>query len=167
MTKTARLGLPLLEAGQAQKEITHNEALVLIDALLHARVAGISTSAAPADPAPGDCYLVGPDGQGAFAQAAENAVAIFSEGGWRFVAPRTGMRVADGTGDGGDWRYDGAQWRRGVGDFAEVRIEGQKVLAGRQPAVGSPMGGQFADLEARSAIQGILVAMREHGLIEA
>ena len=165
MTKTARLGLPLLEGGQAQKEITHNEALVLIDALLHARVAGISVNAEPTDPAPGDCYLVGPNGQGAFAAAAENSLAIFSDGGWRFVTPRAGMHVADGTG-GGDWRFDGSQWLRGVGDFTEVRVDGQKVLAGRQPTINPPMGGQFADMEARGAIQGILGAMREHGLIE-
>ena len=33
--ETRRCGLPLLAVSQAEKEITHNEALVLIDALLH------------------------------------------------------------------------------------------------------------------------------------
>ncbi len=32
---TARLGLPLLATGQAQKETTHNEALALIDLAPH------------------------------------------------------------------------------------------------------------------------------------
>ena len=35
MTTTTRYGLPLLQSGQAQKEITHNEAVGRIDALLH------------------------------------------------------------------------------------------------------------------------------------
>ena len=35
MTDTPRLALPAIEAAQAQKHVTHNEALVLLDALTH------------------------------------------------------------------------------------------------------------------------------------
>ena len=34
MTDTPRLALPVIEAAQAQKHVTHNEALVLLDALV-------------------------------------------------------------------------------------------------------------------------------------
>lgn len=34
MTETPRLGLPLMAAAQAQKHVTHNEALMLVDALV-------------------------------------------------------------------------------------------------------------------------------------
>ncbi len=40
--RTSRLSLPLLHASQAQKEMTHNEALTLIDLLLHGCVAGVA-----------------------------------------------------------------------------------------------------------------------------
>lgn len=36
METTARLGLPLLAPGQAQKELFHNEALALVDAATQA-----------------------------------------------------------------------------------------------------------------------------------
>ena len=35
MTVTPRLSLPLLAAGPAQKHVTHNDALVRLDALIH------------------------------------------------------------------------------------------------------------------------------------
>ena len=38
MTDTKRLGLPLMDAAQAQKHVTHNEALVRLDALTHLTV---------------------------------------------------------------------------------------------------------------------------------
>ena len=42
-----RFALPLLHAGQAQKEITHNEALQLIDMLLHPYAESASLTAPP------------------------------------------------------------------------------------------------------------------------
>ena len=50
MDATPRWGLPLLFAGQAQKEIFHNEALMLVDALLHGRVESADLGAPPTDP---------------------------------------------------------------------------------------------------------------------
>ena len=41
MTKTARWALPLLEAGQAQKEMGHNEALAAIDLLMTTAVLAV------------------------------------------------------------------------------------------------------------------------------
>lgn len=93
MDGTARWALPLLFAGQAQKEITHNEALVLVDALLHGRVESADLDNPPGAPAIGQCWIVAGGASGDWAGHA-GAVALWTDGGWRFIAPRTGLSVA-------------------------------------------------------------------------
>lgn len=144
MTTTARLGLPLIEPGQAQKELTHNEALLLADAAVQASVVTAGANAPPSAPSPGACWIVGPEPRGAWAGRA-HALAAWTAGGWRFVAAREGM---------GAWaedaraalRFAGGQWRRGG-------------------AVADPAGGGTVDAEARSAVAAILAALRAHGLV--
>ena len=58
-----RFGLPLLFAGQAQKEFTINEGIALTDALLHLAVEGEALSP-PVAPAEGDCWLIHPSASG-------------------------------------------------------------------------------------------------------
>ena len=53
MTTTANLALPLLEAGQAQKHVTVNEALARLDALVQLSVVSATTAAEPGAPAEG------------------------------------------------------------------------------------------------------------------
>ena len=50
MSDTMRLALPRIYAGQAQKHVTHNEALGLIDALMHLSVRGRNVNAPPQAP---------------------------------------------------------------------------------------------------------------------
>jgi len=54
MTDTPHLGLPTLAAAQAQKHVTHNEALHRLDALVMLAVADRDLAAPPAAPAEGD-----------------------------------------------------------------------------------------------------------------
>ncbi|MFX4817188.1 DUF2793 domain-containing protein, partial [Acinetobacter baumannii] len=56
---TSRLALPLLAAGQAQKEMFHNEALALIDLALAAAVESVGLNTPPATPEDGQCWIVG------------------------------------------------------------------------------------------------------------
>ncbi len=109
MTDTARLGLPLLAAGQAQKHVTHNEALALIDALVQMRLEGLDRNDPPGTPAEGAAYAVGSAPTGAWAGRA-GTVALRSGGAWRFLAPAEGWTAWDGgTGRvviraGGEWK---------------------------------------------------------------
>ncbi len=89
MDATPRWSLPLLFAGQAQKEIFHNEALMLVDALLHGRVESADLGTPPTDPAVGQCWIVAAPAEGAWSGEA-GTIACWTEGGWRFVAPRAG-----------------------------------------------------------------------------
>ena len=89
---TPRLSLPLLHAGQAQKEIDHNEALALIDLALHASVEAVGVNEPPEEPTEGQCWIVGSAPIGAW-EGYYNALAGWTAGGWRFLVPRFGMAV--------------------------------------------------------------------------
>ncbi|MDC7677441.1 DUF2793 domain-containing protein [Asticcacaulis machinosus] len=64
-TQTPRLNLALLAAGQSQKHITLNEALMRCDALIHARVLSVNVGAQPATPVDGDAYILPSGASGA------------------------------------------------------------------------------------------------------
>jgi hypothetical protein len=92
MSETPLLGLPLLEAAQAQKHVTHNEALLRLDSEIHLSALSRALATPPATPTDGDRYLVGTaatddwaghDGEFAFREA----------GSWRFAPPQAGYRV--------------------------------------------------------------------------
>ena len=141
---TPRFSFPLLALAQAQKEVTHNEALTLIDALIHAAVESGPLNVPPAGPVEGRCWLVGPSPTGAWSGAA-GAIALWSAGGWRLVPPRAGMRIVRLT-DRAWLRFDGVAW-----------IE---------PAlVASPAGGIIVDSEARSAIFALILLLEAQGLL--
>lgn len=132
MTQTTHLALPFIEAAQAQKHVTHNEALTLIDALAHLSVAERNVSAPPPTPTEGERLLVGAGATGAFAgKSGKNAT--FLAGGWTFFSPQAGWRAyveAESLlllHDGGEWRDLGLSLRElqnlarlGVGTTADA-----------------------------------------------
>lgn len=146
MSQTANFALPLLFAAQAQKEITHNEALVIIDALLGGCVEAVAADPAELEPAEGSAWIVGPSPVGAWAGKAAQ-IAIFTAGGWRFVVGVAGMRMYDRAAaivrmhDGGTWSAP--------------------------PAISGASGGMVVDVEARSTVALMLAALRSHGLLDA
>lgn len=160
---SARLGLPYLAVGQAQKEVTHNEALALIDLALHAGVEAVGANAAPAAPVEGQAWIVGPAPVGAWRGRAQ-ALAGWTGSGWRFVPARDGM-AALVRASGLTARFLGGSWV--VGDVAcrRVVVDGLAILGARRPAIVAPAGGGTVDQEARAAVTAILEALRGHGLI--
>ncbi len=161
--RSPRLAMPLLQPGQAQKENDHNEALALLDIATQAVVRAVGVDGPPADPAPGDCWIVGSSPVGAWAGRA-GALAGWTAGGWRFVAPSEGMTawsVADGVGA----RYESGAWLLGEVNATRVAIGGVQVLGARAAAIPDPAGGGVIDGEARAALNAMLAAMRHHGLI--
>lgn len=163
MEHSLRCRLPLLAAGQAQKEIFHNEALQLIDLLIGTAVEDCGRNAPPASPAEGQAYRVGLAPTGDWSGQA-GAVAGWSAAGWRFAGPFEGQAVFDKA------RAIGCYFRAGAWDDGAVRaeqlvIDGTTVVAGQQPAIAVPSGGTTVDSQARAAISAILAALRNHGLI--
>ena len=86
---TPYLGLPYIAQGQAQKEIAHNEALNLLDAVVQLAVKGRTTVNPPASPAEGDRWIIPSGATGAWA-GQTNKIALWKDGFWRFFTPRDG-----------------------------------------------------------------------------
>jgi hypothetical protein len=108
---TPHLALPLLAAAQAGKHVTHNEALLALDAVVQLACRDKDLAAPPPDPAEGDRYLVAaPNPTGAWA-GLSGQIAVFGDGLWTGLVPRTGwlVHVAD---EDAFYRFDGTRWGR-------------------------------------------------------
>jgi hypothetical protein len=165
MEDTSRLVLPLLQPGQAQKELFHNEALLALDIAVQASVVEVGAIVPPAAPVAGQCWIVGDAPTGDWTGHA-GALAGWTPGGWRFVGPCEGMVVWDTARSLPVRRVAGA-WEAGEGRVSRVVIGGVPVVGPRGAAIPTPAGGTTVDGEARAAIAAILAAMRDHGLITA
>ena len=141
-TTTGRFGLPLLFAAQAQKEVCVNEALTIVDSLLHCAIEGI-TATPPATPASGANWLVGAGGTGAWT-GQDGQIASYQEGNWIFIAPRDGVSVLN-------------------------RATGQQIhyFGGWQTPVApaAPTGGTIIDTQARAAIASLISALLTAGVL--
>ena len=160
---TPRLSLPLLQPGQTQKEMSHNEALTLLDIAVQGNVTEIDAGTPPVAPEPGQCWVLGATPSGAWAGHA-GEVACWTAAGWRFLLPREGMRLWIGAVQGFAL-FSGGEWRSGEA-HGKLFIEGLQVVGPRVNAVAEPIGGTTVDAEARAAIVAVLEALRLHGLVE-
>lgn len=162
---TARLALPFLAAGQAQKELTHNEALALLDLAVQPVVEAIGTTTPPTAPVEGRCWIVGATPTGAWSGKG-GTLAGWTSGGWRFLPVPDGMSAWSRS-DLCDGRYVGGQWEIGTLRARRMTIGGVQVVGPRQPAIAAPTGGTVVDSSARQAISGIIAVLQQHGLISA
>jgi hypothetical protein len=164
MKATARLGLPMLAAGQAQKELSHNEALQTLDFVVAAAVEEPPRTSPPSAAAVGSCYVVAASPTGAWVGKAHH-LAAFTSGGWRFLPPVEGLSAyVRSTSLPALFRSGG--WEIGLLRSSGILVGGQQVVGQRQPSITTPAGGGTIDSEARSAIGQILTALRQHGLVE-
>jgi hypothetical protein len=164
MSRTPRLSIPFLAAGQAQKEITHNEALQTLDVVVAPAVETPPQANPPAAPVPGDCYLVASSPTGLWA-GQQGKLAAFTAGGWRFIAPVEGMTVhVRASAQPATYRQGG--WELGILRGSSLMLGGQQVVGSRGAAIPSPSGGSTIDSQARVTLGLVLGALRQHGLIE-
>lgn len=145
MPDTARHRLPLLAVSQAQKEITHNEALIRIDALLHAVAqAELANPPVLTDSDIGKAWLVGASPGGDWA-GKPGQLAVWIGGGWRFCPPVEGMHMRLQS-SGTDRAYSAGIWVT-------------------TPAIPDPANGTVIDVEARQAIAALLSYFRSIGQV--
>jgi Protein of unknown function (DUF2793) len=111
MSNSTNLGLPYLEAAQAQKHVTVNEALTRLDALVHLAVISRVVATPPVAPALGDRYLLPVSPAGVWATQG-GKLAMWLDGAWNYAMPREGWQlwVSD---ENVALSYDGAAWVAG------------------------------------------------------
>lgn len=141
-SSTPALNLPLLIAGQAQKEFFLNQALSLLDAL-HARAVTGSEAAPPAAAQEGDCYRVIAPATGAWT-GQEDHIAVLMGGDWHFIVPGEGLQLFDRAAD--HMVVFRSQWRRAT-------------------APANPTGGTVIDIEARAAVAALMQALSNVGIL--
>jgi hypothetical protein len=160
---TARLNAPYIVASQSQKEVTHNEALNILDAMVQTAIEDKDLSTPPGAPVEGGLWIVAASASGAW-QGREEQLAHYFAGAWAFYTPPAGFS---------GWlknealtaRWDGAAWRYGELAGAQLVIGGTKVVGAQAGAIADAAGGTTIDAEARAAINALLAACRSHGLI--
>lgn len=92
MSQSTNLKLPYLAANQAQKHVTVNEALRLLDGLVQLAVLDRHLTAPPGSPGDGHRYIVASGATGAWAGWDLN-VAYYVDGAWMRLSPRPGWQV--------------------------------------------------------------------------
>ncbi|WP_061927276.1 DUF2793 domain-containing protein [Altererythrobacter epoxidivorans] len=138
---TTKWQLPFLIPGQAQKEVTVNEAFARIDSLLSLAVAGVSANPPP-EPYEGEAWLVSSEASGVWAGQVDR-VAVCIGSAWQFYSPHPGMQVLNE--QTGQYLYCFQGWQ-----------------TSSEPA--SPSGGETVDIEARASIDAIIDALRNSGI---
>ncbi|HWW50026.1 MAG TPA: DUF2793 domain-containing protein [Xanthobacteraceae bacterium] len=118
MTETIHLGLPFIAGGQAQKHVTHNEALRILDATIQIAVKDMARTTPPPDPQPGDRYIVAAGGVGAWA-GCEAMLAAYEDGAWRLMMPKPGW-CAWSVADRMLMAFDGTAWRSVAGALDDL-----------------------------------------------
>ncbi len=104
---TKALGLTTMTASQYQKEVTFNESLYLIDAILGNGIIS-RLDIPPGSPVEGDTYIVKATATGDWL-AKENNVAQFVNGAWKFYLPSEGWEVYI-VAEENRIRYNGTAW---------------------------------------------------------
>ena len=92
MSTTARLLLPYIAPQQAQKQVTYNAAMALLDQLVQPAVKSRTTTAPPGSPTEGDTYVVAASATGAWA-GKDGKLAAWLSGAWSFTTPAEGWLV--------------------------------------------------------------------------
>ena len=131
MLNTPNLSLPYIMAAQAQKHVTHNEALQALDAVVQLSVKDRDLTAPPANPTEGDRYIIGASATGNWA-GKDSQIAAWLDNAWMFHDQLIGWLcwVAD---EDKLLAWDGTAWN-------EVSSGGGAGGISLSPATGAKVG---------------------------
>ena len=89
MDKSDNLELPYIMPNQAQKHVTHNEAIRHLDALVQISIITRGLNVPPEAPQAGSRYIVADNAEGNWV-GNKNCIAVFQDGAWAFYKPQVG-----------------------------------------------------------------------------
>ena len=92
--QTAHLARPYLAPSQAQKHVTHTEALRRLDGLVHLAVEAVAAVSPPGSPAEGERYLLHASPTGDWSGRGGD-LAVYADGAWWFATPEVGWLAYD------------------------------------------------------------------------
>ncbi|WP_238120813.1 MULTISPECIES: DUF2793 domain-containing protein [unclassified Xanthobacter] len=155
--ETARLALPYLAAAQAQKHVTHNEALRRLDAYVQLALESVTALEPPVSPAEGACWFVPAGATGSFA-GQDGTLATYEAGAFDFLAVpadtlafiRDEDRFA---------RHDGSAWVSPLADAvvalaARTQLVLESITDAAPPAAPEAGGRWFVPAGATGAFAG-------------
>ncbi|UWR28331.1 DUF2793 domain-containing protein (plasmid) [Sulfitobacter sp. S223] len=118
MSETSpRLELPYMQPAQAQKHVTHNEALQMLDTLVQMVLQSIDAIDPPENPSAGALYHLGSGPTGVWTGQSDK-LAVWGNGAWRFFTPHEGWRA---------WNLETQRsylYQGGIWQFEQTRFDG-------------------------------------------
>ena len=96
-TVSPNLSLPYIQQNQAQKHVTHNEGMRLLDGVVQLSVLSRAQTAPPANPVAGDRYILPSGATGAWA-GFDDSLAHWEENAWWIIPPNEGWVAWDQNG---------------------------------------------------------------------
>lgn len=116
------LGLPFILPAQAQKHVTHNAALSILDAVVQLSVQSMTDPVPPASPAAGARHILPASAGGAWAGQEAGTLAVWDGLAWVFYAPVLGWRAwVEDTSE--EVVFDGTEWRVPSVELTEADLQ--------------------------------------------
>jgi hypothetical protein len=127
---TPRFAFPYIQTSQAQKEVTHNEALLMVDALVSLSLEDRHLSTPPVSPQNGQVWFINGAGSGAW-NGQSNKLAHYDSGQWYFYVLPDGLRawIKD---EAVYFVYSGGSWSAFVGSGQFITVSAVSANYGVQ-----------------------------------
>ena len=124
MTSSNNLGIPFVVQSQAQKEVTINDAISILEAMQNRGVADKDLATPPPSPANGDAYIIAASPTGAWSGKAKYIA--YYNASWKFISPNEGLMVWVNDEDK-IYVYNGASWNA-YGDLNSLAMLGVNAM---------------------------------------
>lgn len=124
---TPLLSMPLIQAAQAQKHVSHNAAIEQLDMIVQLTIEATDVTTPPSGAAEGQAWAIGANATGAWAGRTGD-IAAWRGGGWLFATPQIGWRAWDKT-TATALAFDGTGWVIAAGAPDVQNLDGLGVNA--------------------------------------